>query len=75
MAKREVIVIEKDVKIAENVFLCKGDTIVESGKGRWTIYEADDKEDDEDKEDKKEEMEDDDEDDDEEEVVEKKKKK
>ncbi|MFA5759576.1 MAG: hypothetical protein WC942_09510 [Clostridia bacterium] len=62
MAKREVITIKEDVEIAKNVFLSKGDMIVEAGKGRWMIIEADGDED-EDKEDKKEESEDGDEDD------------
>jgi len=59
MAKREVITIKEDVEIAKNVFLSKGDMIVEAGKGRWMIIEADGDED----EDKKEESEDVDKDD------------
>lgn len=78
MAKREVITIKEDVEISKGVFLSKGDMVVESGKGRWMIIEADgDEDEDEDKDEKKkEESEDGDEDDmdDEEKKDEKKKK-
>lgn len=78
MAKREVINIKEDVEIAKGVFLSRGDMIVESGKGRWMIIEADGDEEDE-KEDMDEEAEDDkdekdDEDDKEDKKDEKKKK-
>jgi hypothetical protein len=47
MTKRKVITIKEDVEIARGVFLSKGDTLYESGKGRWTLIEAegDDEED------------------------------
>lgn len=73
MAKRNVFVIKEDKEIVEGVFLCKGDMLIESGKGRWTIIEAEGDEEDkdedkkeegdaeDDKEDKKEEGEEDDE--------------
>ncbi len=59
--KKHVIVIKEDVEIAPRVFLSKGDTLVETSKGRWTIFEADDEADeaDEDDEDEVKESEDD----------------
>jgi len=59
--KKHVIVIKEDVEIAPRVFLSKGDTLVETSKGRWTIFEADDEadEDDENDEDEVKESEDD----------------
>lgn len=60
MAKKNVFVIKEDKEIVEGVFLCKGDMIVESGRGRWTIIENDDGDEDDKEEDKKEESEDDD---------------
>lgn len=51
MAKREVITVKEDVEIAKGVFLSKGDTLYESGYGRWTLIEADgDEEEDKDEE-------------------------
>lgn len=67
MAKKNVFVIKEDKEIVEGVFLCKGDMLIESGKGRWTIIEAEDDEEDkaEDEKEKKEEAEGDEEDKDE----------
>jgi hypothetical protein len=48
--KKNVIVIKEDVEIAPKVYLSKGDTLVETSKGRWTIFEEDDEDDDEDDE-------------------------
>jgi uncharacterized membrane protein YukC len=51
--KKNVVIIKEDVEIAESVYLSKGDMLIETSKGRWTLIESDD-EDADDKEDKEE---------------------
>lgn len=80
--KKHVIVIKEDVEIAPRVFLSKGDTLVETSKGRWTIFEADDEADEDDEADDEDEVteseddveDEDDDDDDEEDTKDEKKK-
>ena len=73
---KNVIIVEKDVKVAKGVYLSEGDAFVKTRNG-WMLVEAEDEKDEKDDEETMDEEEDvdiEDDDDDDEEVEEKKKK-